>query len=130
MIISTLQGIIKAILSRPSKYPILEFCIHHNFHKRKLILACLLFIIMEMLEPQLHAWENREGGREGGLVIPQHFSKSKLIVISVHATWGLPVEFRHEKSSKLSTDTFLGHLKFPQIESFTFPQLCMVCYFY
>ena len=27
---------------------------------------------------------------------------------------------RHEKSSKLSADTFLGHLKFPQIESFNF----------
>ena len=25
---------------------------------------------------------------------------------------------RHEKSSKLSANTFLGHLKFPQIESF------------
>ena len=37
---------------------------------------------------------------------------------------------RHEKKWKLSAETFLGNLKFPQIESFKFPQLCMVCYFY
>ena len=36
----------------------------------------------------------------------------------------------HEKSSKLSAEMFLGHLTFLQIDSFKFPQLCMVCYFY
>ena len=30
---------------------------------------------------------------------------------------------RHEKSSKPSADTFLGNLKFPQIESLKFPKL-------
>ena len=37
---------------------------------------------------------------------------------------------RHEKSSNISAYAFLGHSTFPQIESFKFPQLCIVCYFY
>ena len=34
---------------------------------------------------------------------------------------------RHDKSSKPSTDTFLGYFKFARILSFPFPQLCLVC---
>ena len=41
---------------------------------------------------------------------------------------GKSAESRHEKSSKPSADMYPGHLKFPQIQSLKFPQLCMVCY--
>ena len=34
---------------------------------------------------------------------------------------------RHEKSSKPSADAILGYLKFPQIETFKFPQKPIIC---
>ena len=46
-------------------------------------------------------------------------------IIDTHKTENIHMkqESRHEKSSKPSADTFLGNLKFMQIESFKFPQL-------
>ena len=34
---------------------------------------------------------------------------------------------RHEKSSKPSANVLFGYLKFPQIESFKFPQRPIIC---
>ena len=79
MIISIVQGNIKAILPRPSKYQILKFCIYHNFHKMQLILACLLSNNYENVRTTITRLGEQGGWKGGGkLVLLQHFQDQNL----------------------------------------------------